>query len=308
VSKYLSTRISLALLLGYGTLLPNISSAVPACYTNINLAGDPVAAADAAACTLAGEAANATYYWADPYAGAEEGINAENATAWTGEDLEFQTQALEIEMPQRLILTDNQVDAPNVAFDGLPKDIARWQVWSNGSFTAKLLSTFPPDANGNPQTAEQLGYTPPDYPAFTKQDLNAAGIGIADSFDELPATFSIVFSNIESIATVGAEGAKTMVGADSVIFDMATAGQATWGPKEGNLMGAEMGGGINVQVMDEAPEGGLWEPPEIAMQVTIPEMNNAWNVQPGTYQAAIQLTVIATQPTVTQVAAIGGNL
>ena len=292
-------------LLCFGALFPITGWGAEACYDNINLEGDPIAgAADAAACTAAGTAAGATYYWADPLTS----IPPENGTTWEGEDLTVQTQALEIEMPQRLILTDNLVAAPDIAFDGIAKDIAKWQVWSNGSFTAKLLSTFPPAANGDPQTAADLGYTPPDYPAFTKQDVDAAGIGIADSFDELPATFSLVFRNIDSIATVDAAGAKTIVGADSVLFDMATVNQATWGPKEGNLMEDEMGGGVNVQVMDEAPEGGAWTAPEIAMQATVPVMDNAWDIQPGTYQAAIQLTVVATQPTITQVEAIGGAL
>lgn len=300
-------------------LLPSLSAAsllysaagwgAAACYDNINLNGDPIAGIGSQeGCTEASVTAKTTYYWADPFAGVGEGIDDTNAQFWSGQDLTLQAQALKIEMPQRLILTDNLIQAPDVAFDGVAKDIARWQVWSNGSFTAKLLSTFPPDAAGNPLTAEQLGYTPPPYPAFTKQDVNAAGIGIVDSFDELPATFSIVFRNIDSIATVDAAGAKTIVAADSALFNMAVANEATWGPKEGNLMEAEMGGGVNVQVMDEAPEGGVWAAPEIAMQAIVPVMDNAWDIQPGTYQAAIQLTVIATQPTVTQVEAIGGAL
>jgi len=43
------------------------------------------------------------------------------------------------------------------------------------------------------------------------------------------------------------------------------------------------------------------------MQATVPVMTNAWSVQPGIYKAAIQLTVIATQPTATQVAAAAGG-
>jgi hypothetical protein len=231
--------------------------------------------------------------------------------AWSGEDLELTTQALEIEMPQRIILTDNLIAAPAVAFDGVAKDIAKWQVWSNGSFTAKIASTFPPDAAGVIQTAAQLGYTPPAYPAFTKQDLNAAGVGVANEFDELPATFSIMFNNIDSIATVGIDAAATKtLAVEGGVLNIATAGLATWGPKIGSLMETDMGGGVNVQVQDGVTEADgtvTWVPPEIVMQATVPVMTNAWSVQPGTYKAAIQLTVIATQPTATQVAAAAGG-
>jgi hypothetical protein len=48
--------------------------------------------------------------------------------AWSGEDLELTTQALEIEMPQRIILTDNLIAAPAVAFDGVAKDIAKFKL------------------------------------------------------------------------------------------------------------------------------------------------------------------------------------
>jgi len=294
-----------------GAVTPTSSLAIEACYTNINLSGATVAAANAAACTAAGTAAGETYYWADPFAGVDAGVDTDTAMAWSGEDLELTTQALEIEMPQRIILTDNLIAAPAVAFDGVAKDIAKWQVWSNGSFTAKIASTFPPDAAGVIQTAAQLGYTPPAYPAFTKQDLNAAGVGVANEFDELPATFSIMFNNIDSIATVGIDAAATKtLAVEGGVLNVATAGQATWGPKIGSLMETDMGGGVNVQVQDgvTAADGTVtWVPPEIVMQATVPVMTNAWSVQPGIYKAAIQLTVIATQPTATQVAAAAGG-
>jgi hypothetical protein len=294
-----------------GAVTPTSSLAIEACYTNINLSGATVAAANAAACTAAGTAAGETYYWADPFAGVDAGVDTDTAMAWSGEDLELTTQALEIEMPQRIILTDNLIAAPAVAFDGVAKDIAKWQVWSNGSFTAKIASTFPPDAAGVIQTAAQLGYTPPAYPAFTKQDLNAAGVGVANEFDELPATFSIMFNNIDSIATVGIDAAATKtLAVEGGVLNIATAGLATWGPKIGSLMETDMGGGVNVQVQDGVTEADgtvTWVPPEIVMQATVPVMTNAWSVQPGTYKAAIQLTVIATQPTATQVAAAAGG-
>jgi hypothetical protein len=75
-------------------------------------------------------------------------------------------------------------------------------------------------------------------------------------------------------------------------------------------METDMGGGVNVQVQDGVTEADgtvTWVPPEIVMQATVPVMTNAWSVQPGTYKAAIQLTVIATQPTATQVAAAAGG-
>ena len=294
-----------------GAVTPTSSLAIEACYTNINLSGATVAAANAAACTAAGTAAGETYYWADPFAGVDAGVDTDTAMAWSGEDLELTTQALEIEMPQRIILTDNLIAAPAVAFDGVAKDIAKWQVWSNGSFTAKIASTFPPDAAGVIQTAAQLGYTPPAYPAFTKQDLNAAGVGVANEFDELPATFSIMFNNIDSIATVGIDAAATKtLAVEGGVLNIATAGLATWGPKIGSLMETDMGGGVNVQVQDGVTEADgtvTWVPPEIVMQATVPVMTNAWSVQPGIYKAAIQLTVIATQPTATQVAAAAGG-
>jgi len=294
-----------------GAVTPTSSLAIEACYTNINLSGATVAAANAAACTAAGTAAGETYYWADPFAGVDAGVDTDTAMAWSGEDLELTTQALEIEMPQRIILTDNLIAAPAVAFDGVAKDIAKWQVWSNGSFTAKIASTFPPDAAGVIQTAAQLGYTPPAYPAFTKQDLNAAGVGVADKFDELPATFSIMFNNIDSVATVGIDAAATKtLAVEGGVLNIATAGQATWGPKIGSLMETDMGGGVNVQVQDGVTEADgtvTWVPPEIVMQATVPVMTNAWSVQPGIYKAAIQLTVIATQPTATQVTAAAGG-
>ena len=294
-----------------GAVTPTSSLAIEACYTNINLSGATVAAANAAACTAAGTAAGETYYWADPFAGVDAGVDTDTAMAWSGEDLELTTQALEIEMPQRIILTDNLIAAPAVAFDGVAKDIAKWQVWSNGSFTAKIASTFPPDAAGVIQTAAQLGYTPPAYPAFTKQDLNAAGVGVANEFDELPATFSIMFNNIDSIATVGIDAAATKtLAVEGGVLNIATAGLATWGPKIGSLMETDMGGGVNVQVQDGVTEADgtvTWVPPEIVMQATVPVMTNAWSVQPGIYKAAIQLTVIATQPTATQVTAAAGG-
>ncbi len=199
-----------------------------------------------------------------------------------GADLGSAPIAVQLINQQQLTFEKSSITTNELAPGSNLTDIGLWQVQSNGAFSIKIESGTATDANS---------YTPPTYPAFTKADMNAAGRTVAGAYDELPAEFSLLIENIDSVC-IGNN-------CDGLPIEHSAAERnASWGPKSGadfeKDLNANADSLLKVQVIDENLNAETAKV-NIRLQATIPDLSREASIQPGTYTANLKVTVAATQ-------------
>jgi|SaaInl7_135m_RNA_FD_contig_123_18085_length_1286_multi_8_in_2_out_0_1 hypothetical protein len=209
---------------------------------------------------------------------------AEGVTEWVAGGADLATKPLSIDLTNQQALTfeKSSLTLKEMSPGSNLTDIGLWQVQSNGAFSIQI---------GAGKATAADGYTPPDYPAFTKADKNAIGKTVTGKYDELPATFSLSIENIESVC-IG----KSCNGLAITYSDVDK--KATWGPKSGADFKKDLNNSkedlLTVQVLDE---NSVVETAKvkILLQAQIPNLVKDATIQPGIYTANIKITVAATQ-------------
>jgi hypothetical protein len=171
--------------------------------------------------------------------------------------------------PQFLTMDTNSASGSTLTPGAGATEVGKWMITTNGSFVVKF----------EPGAAPAGSYTPPDYIAFTKPDLDAGGTPVNGEFDELPTKFTVTGENISSMVVVQNSSAVALKGKNG-----------EWSG-DGKTYGSEIGqDGIALQVMDLETE-----PVAVLLTAEAEEIGERLDIQPGNYSGNIKITVIANQ-------------
>jgi len=104
---------------------------------------------------------------------------AEGVTEWVAGGTDLATNPLSIDLTNQQALTfeKSSLTLKEMSPGSNLTDIGLWQVQSNGAFSIQI---------GAGKATAADGYTPPDYPAFTKADKNAIGKTVLENMMNSP--------------------------------------------------------------------------------------------------------------------------